>query len=93
MKQEGLRVGQAPGAVVKDGGQSNLLFGQYTSSCVKNQIKKEVIMNDDGYESTGIDPYEDDTEADELPEWGYRLILGIVMVIIFLMSPFAWLKR
>lgn len=41
MKQEGLRVGQAPGAVVKDGGQSNLLFGQYTSSCIKNQIRKE----------------------------------------------------
>ena len=44
MKQEGLRVGQAPGAVVKDGGQSNLLCGQYTSSCIKNQIRKEVIM-------------------------------------------------
>ena len=45
MKQEGLRVGQAHGAVVKDGGQSKPYCGQYTSSCVKNQIRKEVVMD------------------------------------------------
>lgn len=46
---EGLRpMGQASaGAVVKDGGQSSLYAGKFTSSCVKNQTIKEVAMEND----------------------------------------------
>ena len=45
------------------------------------------------YEPTGIDPYEDDLEGDELPDWAYALSLAVVSVICCMAAPIAWLKR
>ena len=44
-------------------------------------------------EPTGVDPYEDDLEGDDLPGWVYALSLAVVSVICFVTAPIAWLKR
>lgn len=83
-------MGQASGG--SDGGQSNIPRDvEYTSCVGKNQIRKEVIMLD--YEPTGVDPYEDDLEGDDLPGWVYALSLAVVSVICLVTAPIAWVKR
>jgi len=45
------------------------------------------------YESTGIDPYEDDTDEDELPTWLYAVLIAVLAICGLIAAPFAWLRR
>ena len=84
---EGLRVGQAPGAVVKDGGQSTVDCGKYTSESEKSQM--EVKMFDEIDDERGIDPYEPITEEDEgFPVW-LPIILYPLIAISWVINLFV----
>ena len=45
------------------------------------------------YEPTGVDPYEDDTDDDDMPYLLYAMLYVIAAVICFVTAPIAWLKR
>lgn len=75
---EGLRVGQTPGAVAKNGGQSTVDSGKYTSETAKSQT--EVNMFDEE-KPDGIDPYEPITEEDDwFPSWLWIILYPLIAV-------------